>query len=1027
MDYEDIEHPESTESPVPTGDEKRGGELQVAQHLSGLYENWFLDYASYVILERAVPHINDGLKPVHRRILHSMREMDDGRYNKVANIIGNTMKYHPHGDASIGDALVNLGQKDLLIDCQGNWGNIYTGDRAAAPRYIEARLSKFALEVLFNPKTTIWKQSYDGRNNEPVTLPVKFPLLLAQGVEGIAVGLASKILPHNFIELIDASIAYLRNKPFILYPDFQTGGLVDVDKYKDGQRGGKIRVRARIVQESTKLLKITELPFSKTTGNVIDSIILATDKGKIKIKKIDDNTSDSVEILLHLAPGVSPDQTIDALFAFTDCEVSISPNTCIVQDNKPRFVGVTEILKFTADQTVLLLKMELDIRKAELLELLHQSSLEKIFIENRIYRDIEKCESFEEVIVAIDEGLKPFVKDFIRDVTRDDIIRLTEIKIKRISKYNSFKADEQMKALQEELEKIEFHLANLIDYAVDYYKEIKKKYGKGKERKTELRNFESIDAATVAVANTKLYVNRTDGFVGTGLKKDEYVGVCSDIDDIIVFLADGNFMVTKVTPKTFVGKDIIHVDVFNKNDDRMTYNMVYRDGKLGPYYVKRFPVTGITRDKLYEVTSGTADSKVTYFTANPNGEAEVIRVYLRPEPKMKKTSLDFDFKNLAIKGRSAKGNLLTKKPIKKIVVKEDGVSTLGAVAIWYDETVKRLNTDDRGIYLGAFKGDDRILTITKTGYYQLYNFDLANHFDDHMIHIEKYDPRKVLSAVYVESTAKVPFVKRFYIEETDKKTCFVGDEQGKLIEYSLDYLAQMEITVKREKEMITELISLDEFTGIKSLKAKGKRLTADQFKSAKWAEPLPYEYPSIVEFSVQDESKPGLSEPDSELVESQGLPLNIPVEDIEALDIELEKLPVLSDPDSDFAETKSESLFSFSPVEEADEPSNHETPEPIAPAEPIQEKTSESPAPRKPKPAMPLKPKKEIPKPHISVEKDPVKPEFLELEIEIDENHILIEDSEDESSKARIPETPKKPKTPPPPKATEGQITLEFE
>lgn len=662
MDDDHLNPLEENEEALEEQNKETRGEMQAAMHLSGMYENWFLDYASYVILERAVPDVHDGLKPVHRRILHSMREMDDGRYNKVANIIGNTMKYHPHGDASIGDALVHIGQKDLLIDTQGNWGNILTGDGAAAPRYIEARLSKFALEVVFNPKTTNWKPSYDGRNDEPVTLPVKFPLLLAQGVEGIAVGLASKILPHNFIELIDASIAILRNRSFELYPDFQTGGLIDVDKYNNGLRGGKLRIRARIVQESSKLLKITEIPFSKTTSNLIDSILSANDKGKIKIKKIDDNTSDSVEINLHLAPGVSPDQTIDALYAFTDCEVSISPNSCVIMDDKPHFMGVREILKFSTQETVNLLKMELEIKKGELLEQLHNMSLEKIFIEERIYRDIEQCESFEEVIVTIDKGLKPFTKDFIRAVTRDDIIRLTEIKIKRISKYNSFKADEQMKVLQDELKQVEFHLANLIDYAVDYFKAIKKKYGKGRERKTEIRNFESIDAAAVAVANVKLYVNREDGFVGTALKKDELVGSCSDIDEIIVFMQDGTFMVTKVSPKTFVGKNIIHVDVFNRSDDRMTYNMVYRDGRLGNYFVKRFPVTSITRDKMYDLTAGKKDSKVHYFSANPNGEAEVIRAYLRPDPKLKKTIIDYDFKDLAIKGRGSKGNIFQNGP-----------------------------------------------------------------------------------------------------------------------------------------------------------------------------------------------------------------------------------------------------------------------------------------------------------------------------------------------------------------------------
>jgi topoisomerase-4 subunit A len=855
------------QDPIENNDKENGessredrGEMQSAMHLSGMYENWFLDYASYVILERAVPNIHDGLKPVHRRILHSMKEMDDGRYNKVANIIGNTMKYHPHGDASIGDALTHLGQKDLLIDTQGNWGNILTGDGAAAPRYIEARLSKFALEVVFNPKTTNWKPSYDGRNNEPNTLPVKFPLLLAQGVEGIAVGLASKILPHNFNELIDASIAVLRRRSFDLYPDFQTGGLIDTERYNNGLRGGKLRVRARIVQVSPKLLKITEIPFSKTTSNLIDGILSANDKGKIKIRKIDDNTSENVEINLHLASGVSPDQTIDALYAFTDCEVSLSPNSCVIYDEKPNFMGIKEILKFSTQQTLDLLEMELKIRKDELLEQLHSMSLEKIFIEERIYRDIEQCESFEEVIVVIEKGLKPFVKDFVRKVTRDDIIRLTEIKIKRISKYNSFRADEQMEVLQNELKEVNYNLEHLIDYAVDYFKHIKKKYGKGRERKTEIRSFESIDAAAVAVASIRFYVNRPDGFVGTSLKKDELVGMCSDIDDIIVFMQDGSFMVTKISAKSFIGKNIIHVEVFNKNDDRMTYNMVYRDGRLGNYYVKRFTVTSITRDKLYDLTAGKKDSKVHYFSANPNGEAEVIRAYLKPNIKSKKTLIDYDFKDLSIKGRTSRGNILSKRPIKKIIVKEEGVSTLGAINIWFDDTVKRLNTEERGQYLGAFKGDDKLLSISKSGHYQLLGYDLTTHFDDDMIHLEKYNPQKPITAIYIETQSKMPYAKRFFIEESEKKICFVGDEKAKLLEFSLDYLSQLELTLKKGKEHSYTIIDMNDFIGIKSYKAKGRRLTTEKIKSLKWAEPLPYSY-------ATSDKKPDKGNVDSESVE----------------------------------------------------------------------------------------------------------------------------------------------------------------
>lgn len=1038
MDDEYIEPVDENIEPDEGGHDEDGhekkedrGEMQKALHLSGMYENWFLDYASYVILERAVPDLHDGLKPVHRRILHSMREMDDGRYNKVANIIGNTMKYHPHGDASIGDALVNIGQKDLLIDMQGNWGNILTGDRAAASRYIEARLTKFALEVVFNPKTTNWKSSYDGRNNEPVTLPVKFPLLLAHGVEGIAVGLASKILPHNFIELIDASIAVLRNQTFELFPDFQTGGLVDVERYKDGIRGGKIRVRARIVQESTKLLKITEIPFSKTTSNLIDSILSANDKGKIKIKKIDDNTAQDVEILLHLAPGVSPDQTIDALYAFTDCEVSISPNSCTIKHDKPRFLGVNEMLRFSTEQTVKLLKMELDIKKGELLEQLLNLSLEKIFIEKRIYRDIETCESFEEVIVAIDDGLKPYVKGFIRDVTRDDIIRLTEIKIKRISKYNSFKADEQILGLNEELAKVEFHLANLIDYAVAYFKAIKKKYGKGKERKTEIRNFESINAATVAVANTKLYVSREDGFVGTALKKDEYVGVCSDIDDIIVFMQDGNFMVTKVSSKIFVGKNIIHVDVFNKNDDRMIYNMIYREGRGGNYYVKRFPVTSITRDKMYDLTSGKNDSKVSYFTANPNGEAEVIKIYLRAEPKLKKTVIDFDFKDLTIKGRGSKGNILTKKYIKKIVVKEDGVSTLGAINIWYDDTVKRLNTEERGLYLGAFKGEDKILSILKNGHYQLHNFDLSNHFDDHMILIVKYDPRKVMTVVYVEHSTKLPYVKRFHLDETDRKVCFVGDEHGRMLEYSLDYLAQLELTTGKGKDLHVEIINMDNFIGIKSLKAKGKRLTNEKVKTVKWAAPLAYEYPPL-EDELEDDNEEGISDESYEEVHDDSTEElvqdnSIKVEEI--VEATEKSIPPKVEKTIPVPETKVQKIDYE--VKEVPKPiAKKETPVVIKPdkKQVIVEKPVENPVekpiekrakrPRLPNPPPIKKTIKEEPK----GENDDLK---IELEIEVDENHVIIEEKNDKPKPMHY----KKAKKPTPKlgdKPDENQITLDF-
>ncbi len=818
-------------------------------HLGGMYENWFLDYASYVILERAVPEAADGLKPVQRRILHAMSRLDDGRFNKVANIIGHTMQFHPHGDASIGDALVQLGQKELLIDMQGNWGNTLTGDSAAAPRYIEARLSAFAKEVVFNPKTTQWKLSYDGRNKEPVTLPVKFPLLLAQGVEGIAVGLASKILPHNFNELIDASIRHLQGKDFELYPDFLTGGMVDVSKYNEGLRGGKIRVRAKIAQRDKRTLVITEIPYYTTTSSLIDSIVAANDKGKIKIKKIDDNTAEHVEIVIYLAANVSPDQTIDALYAFTNCEMSISPNACVILDGRPQFISVKQILRANTDRTVSLLRQELEIRLGELEDQWHNASLEKIFIENRIYLLIEKCETWDCVLSTIDKGLEPFKKLLRREVTRDDLVHLTEIKIKRISKYNAFKAEDQIKKVEEEIEEVKNHLAHLVEYAINYFKQIKKKYGKGRERKTEIRNFDTIQANRVAVANQKLYVNREEGFAGTGLKKDEYVTDCSDIDDIIVFRGDGTFVVTKVAPKVFVGKNVIHIDVFKKNDDRTIYNMVYRDGRQGKYYVKRFAVKGVTRDKEYVLTRGTKDSKVVYFSANPNGEAEVIGVNLRPKPKMKKTHFDFDFKDLAIKGRSSQGNILSKTPIRSIVKREEGVSTLGALDIWYDETVRRLNSDERGRYLGAFKGDDKILTIMSTGEFKLSGYDLATHFDDEMVLIEKFDPKKIITAVYFDGAQGFYYVKRFSIDPdtaTDRKYPFIPDHKGsRLVLFSMDFLPRLEMELKGKNgnEVISEIVLLADFIGVKSFRAKGKRLTNKEIKKVKLLSPLPYEPP----------------------------------------------------------------------------------------------------------------------------------------------------------------------------------------
>ncbi len=834
--------------------------------LSGMYENWFLDYASYVILERAVPNILDGLKPVQRRILHAMKDMDDGRFNKVANIIGHTMKYHPHGDASIGDALVQLGQKDLLVETQGNWGNILTGDSAAAPRYIEARLSKFALEVVFNPKTTNWKLSYDGRNKEPFTLPVKFPLLLAQGVEGIAVGLASKILPHNFNELIDATINILKNKPFDLVPDFPTGGLADFSRYSEGLRGGKVRVRARINQVDKKTLSITEVPFGTTTGSLIDSILAANDKGKIKIKKIDDNTAQHVEILIHLAANVSPDQTIDALYAFTNCEVSISPNSCVIDDDKPRFLSVNYILETSTQNTVELLRSELLIRKSELESQWHLSSLEKIFIEERIYRKIENCKTWESVITTIDKGLDPFKEKLNREITRDDIIRLTEIKIKRISKHNSLKADDLIRSIEEELEEVENHLEHLIDYSINYFRQIKKKYGKGRERKTEIRNFDTIQATAVVASNQKLYLDREEGFAGTSLRKHAYICDCSDIDDLIIIRADGTCIVTKVASKIFVGKEVIHIDVFKRGDDRTIYNMVYRDGKQGNFMVKRFPVMGITRDREYSLTKGTAGSKVHYFSANPNGEAEVIKITFRPNPKLKNTSFEYDFSSLAIKGRGSYGNIISKRPVKSFVKKEEGVSTLGAREIWFDDTVKRLNVAERGTYLGAFMGEDRILTITSSAFYRHYNFDLATHFEEDMIVIEKFEPRKIMTVVFWDAAQKYVYIKRFHFDMSERKLRFIGNHQdSKMLAYSLDYrpVLQVKFDEKANGKPIDNLkLKTEDFIGLKSFKAKGKRLSTNAIKSIKFLTPLPYELPEEPEQEKEEKASPEPQKPE---------------------------------------------------------------------------------------------------------------------------------------------------------------------
>lgn len=850
-----------TNSPeeIPEVQATESGELHKTIQLSGMYQNWFLDYASYVILERAVPEIIDGLKPVQRRILHAMSELDDGRYNKVANIIGHTMKYHPHGDASIGDALVQLGQKDLLIDAQGNWGNILTGDSAAAPRYIEARLSKFAKEVVFNPKTTKWKLSYDGRNKEPVTLPVKFPLLLAQGVEGIAVGLASRILPHNFLELIDASIRILQEKDFDLFPDFPTGGLADCSKYNEGLRGGKIRLRARINQLDKKTLVITELPFGTTTGSLIDSIINASEKGKIKIRKIDDNTSHSVEILIHLAPGVSPDTTIDALYAFTDCEISLSPNNCVIQEGKPKFSSVKDILRVSTKATVDLLKMELAIRRLELMESLLYASLEQIFIENRLYHQIENSPSWEESLITIDKSLEPYKPQFYRTITTDDILKLTEIRIKRISVYNSFKAQEHMKNLSDEKAQVEHYLDNLTEYAIEYFRNIRRKYGKGKERKTELRNFDTIEAVMVAAANQKLYANRKEGFAGTSLKKDEFVCDCSDIDDIIVFREDGTFIVTKVSEKSFVGENIVHIDVFRKNDERTIYNLVYQDGKAGAAYVKRFAVTGVNRDKEYTVTKGTAGSKVLYFTANPNGEAEIIRVFLKPGPRIKKTTFDYNFSELTIKGRASLGNILTKHAVKKITLSEAGLSTLGARDIWFDESIKRLNTEGRGKLLGAFSGDDKILALMQSGDYRLYNYDLGTHFEEDLLIIEKFNPAKPITAIYFNGQKQHYYLKRFEVELTDKKTDFLNDDtSSKLIQVSSDWLPVVKVVFdeKANNRVIEdEVIVASEFIDVKSYKAKGKRITTNGVKKIVLLDPLPYEVAAETQQDIETEGE----------------------------------------------------------------------------------------------------------------------------------------------------------------------------
>ncbi|BDX37910.1 DNA topoisomerase IV subunit A [Tenuifilaceae bacterium CYCD] len=843
--------------------EKLTGEVVKKSHLTGMYKDWFLDYASYVILERAVPHLDDGLKPVQRRILHSMKRLDDGRYNKVANIIGFTMQFHPHGDASIGDALVQLGQKNLLVDTQGNWGNTLTGDGAAAPRYIEARLSKFALDVVFNPKTTEWMLSYDGRNQEPVTLPVKFPLLLAQGVEGIAVGLASKIFPHNFNELIDASVDYLKGKDFELYPDFPTGGLADCSRYNDGLRGGAVKVRARIQKVDRKTLAITEIPFGKTTSSLIESIVKANDKGKIKIKKIDDNTAANVEILIHLFPDANPDMTIDALYAFTDCEMSISANSCVIYDDKPRFMGVKDILRASVDKTKELLTLELKIRMKELEEDWHYSSLEKIFFEQRIYRELEKdTETWEMVIDAIDKGFNPFRKLLRREITRDDLLKLTEKPVRKISKFDIKKADEHILAIENEMEEVKNHLANIVTYTINYYQQIKKKYGKGRERKTELRSFDSIVATKVVIANEKLYVNYAEGFVGYGLKKDQFISDCSDIDDIIVFLKNGKYFVQKVQEKAFVGKDIQHVAVYKKNDTRTIYNVLYRDGLNGDIMMKRCAVTGTTRDKEYDITKGTPGSQVLYFSANPNGETEILKVFLKPRPRLRNLILELDFSQIAVKGRGSQGNIFTRYAIHKLQMKEKVAGTVEGVKVWFDEEVIMLNHEGKGILLGEFLSDDRVLIVNSDGTYFLARTDYSLRFDSQPLVVEKYDADKIFSAVYFDGEQKMFYLKRFHFDYSEKPQVFISeDNKSYLVNVSGDLYPCLEIKFGgKHSSRESETVDVDAFIAVKGYKAKGKRLSTYDIKKIEFIEPMEKEASAFQEDEVaeipEEESNP---------------------------------------------------------------------------------------------------------------------------------------------------------------------------
>ncbi len=862
-DDEVLDEQEADEEKVSHSDYKPANRFDAAavHHLSGMYQNWFLDYASYTILDRAVPHLEDGLKPVQRRILHSMKRMDDGRYNKVANIVGHTMQFHPHGDASIGDALVQMGQKELLIDTQGNWGNILTGSSAAAPRYIEARLSKFALDTVFNPKTTDWKMSYDGRNKEPITLPVKFPLLLAQGAEGIAVGLSTKILPHNFCEICDAAIAYLHDQPFQLFPDFPTSGSIDVSKYNDGQRGGVVKVRAKIEKIDQKTLVIREIPFSKTSETLQDSIVRAIEKGKIKARKVEDLTAANVEIQVHLAPGVSSDKTIDALYAFTDCEINISPNCCVIEDNKPQFLTISDVLRHSTDRTKELIRQELLIRKNELLEQLHFQSLERIFIEERIYKDkkFEQAPTIDAVCEHIDERLTPYYPQLIREVTKDDILKLLEIKMQRILKFNKDKADELMARLKAEIEQIDRDLANLTEVTADWFQFLKDKYGKDHPRLTEIRSFDTIEASKVAEANQKLYINRNDGFIGTGLKKDEFVCNCSDLDDIIIFYKDGKYKVVRVAEKLFVGKNILYVNVFKKNDARTIYNAVYRDGKKGYYYIKRFNVTSMTRDKEYDLTQGTLGSKVMYFTANPNGEAEIIKITLDPNPKVKKIFLDKDFSEVLIKGRSSKGNLLSKFSIHRIGLKSHGHSTLGGRKVWFDPDVNRLNYDEHGTLLGEFNDDDQILVILKNGERYLSNFDLNNHYEENILRIEKYKANKVWTAIlYDADNQGYPYIKRFVMEDSKKKQQWLSDNpSSQLILLTDTPYPRIKVTYGGADEFRgSEEIDAEQFITVKSYKAKGKRLTTWQLASVEELEPTRHPEQTESETDEQADEEP---------------------------------------------------------------------------------------------------------------------------------------------------------------------------